>query len=328
MTRCTRASVVCISAIAALWLNNTSVFTTVDTEAPLRLIAHRGVHHVYTGTQRGNDTCRASQVEPITHGYIENTVPSMEAAFAAGAAVVEVDVHLTVDGVFAVFHDWTLDCQTDGHGVTRSHRFDALARLDLGFRITADGETFPLRGQGVGLMPRLDDVLARFPGRILINLKSRDAREGRELAKRLNALDGAATAFAVYGGGPPVNATLALVPGLRGFDKRVLVRCWGLYALVGWSGWVPPACRDRLLAIPLDMAPMLWGWPHRLTARLRRAGSELILWGPYDGSGFSSGIDDRATLDRVPTGFGGFVWTNTIERIGPARATGATEPPT
>ena len=109
------------------------------------------------------------------------------------------------------------------------------------------------------------------------------------------------------------------MPGLRGFDKRALVRCWGLYALVGWSGWVPPACRDRLLAIPLDMAPVLWGWPHRLTARLRRAGSELILWGPYDGSGFSSGVDDRATLDEVPPGFGGYVWPNTIEVSGPAR---------
>ena len=45
----------------------------------------------------------------------------MQAGFAAGADVVELDVHPTTDGEFAVFHDWTLDCRTDGHGVTREH---------------------------------------------------------------------------------------------------------------------------------------------------------------------------------------------------------------
>ena len=36
----------------------------------------------------------------------------MRAAFAAGADIVEFDVHPTSDGQFAVFHDWTLDCRT------------------------------------------------------------------------------------------------------------------------------------------------------------------------------------------------------------------------
>jgi glycerophosphoryl diester phosphodiesterase len=40
-----------------------------------------------------------------THGFIENTIPSMQAAVAAGAQVIELDVHLTPDNVFAVFHD-------------------------------------------------------------------------------------------------------------------------------------------------------------------------------------------------------------------------------
>ncbi len=56
---------------------------------------------------------------PPTHGYLENTIASMQASFEAGADIVELDVHPTTDGRFAVFHDWTLDCRTDGHGVTR-----------------------------------------------------------------------------------------------------------------------------------------------------------------------------------------------------------------
>ena len=33
--------------------------------------------------------------------------------------MIEIDVHPTTDGQFAVFHDWTLDCRTNGAGVTR-----------------------------------------------------------------------------------------------------------------------------------------------------------------------------------------------------------------
>ncbi|WP_157209922.1 glycerophosphodiester phosphodiesterase family protein [Marinimicrobium agarilyticum] len=40
----------------------------------------------------------------------------MRAAFAAGAGVVELDVHPATDGYFAVMHDWMLDCRTEGMG--------------------------------------------------------------------------------------------------------------------------------------------------------------------------------------------------------------------
>ena len=50
------------------------------------------------------------------HSYLENTIPSMEAAFEAGADSVEFDVQLTKDGEFAVFHDWTLECRTGAEG--------------------------------------------------------------------------------------------------------------------------------------------------------------------------------------------------------------------
>ena len=113
--------------------------------------------------------------------YLENTIASIEAAFAAGADIVEFDVHPTTDGHFAVFHDWTVDCRTEGHGVTREHTLAELKALDIGYGYTADGgKTFPFRGKGVGLMPSLDEVLAAFPmRRLLINVKSNDP-DGRE----------------------------------------------------------------------------------------------------------------------------------------------------
>src|SRR5690606_3207226 len=114
------------------------------------------------------------------HGLLENTLPSMEAAFGAGADIVEIDVHPTTDGQFAVMHDWTLDCRTDGQGETRAHDMATLRSLDIGYGYTADeGQTYPLRGKGVGQMPELSDVLTDMPSRnFLINFKSREAREG------------------------------------------------------------------------------------------------------------------------------------------------------
>ena len=103
----------------------------------------------------------------------------------AGADIVEFDIHPTTDGHFAVFHDWTVDCRTEGRGVTREHTLAQLKALDVGYGYTADGgKTFPFRGRGVGLMPSLDEVLDAFPGRrFLINIKSNDPAEGALLAR-------------------------------------------------------------------------------------------------------------------------------------------------
>ncbi len=73
----------------------------------------------------------------------------MEAAFADGADFVGVDLHVTADGQVAVFHDWTLDCRTNGHGLTNDQRLAALKSLDLGFGYTSDrGKTYPFAVKG------------------------------------------------------------------------------------------------------------------------------------------------------------------------------------
>lgn len=101
--------------------------------------------------------------------------------------------------------------------------------LDLGYGYTSDGVNFPLRGHGVGQMPRLGEVFAAdLGGTYLINFKSRDAAEG---------------------------VALAAVPGLRGYDRSGLKSCVLRYVLIGWSGIVPGACHGMILAVPMDYAP-------------------------------------------------------------------------
>ena len=304
--------------LVLLWVaNNSTLIHVAEDQAP-RLIAHRGVHQVYAGKDRHNDTCTANPIHPVTHQLIANTIPSIEAAFDFGADVVEIDVHLTADSVFAVFHDWTLECQTDGTGVTHEQRFEYLKSLDLGYGYTEDGVTFPLRGSAVGAIPSLSEVLgADLAGQVLINFKSNREEEGAHLADMLNDATARDKVFAVYGGNRPTQLAMQAVDGLREFGKADLKACLKDYALLGWSGYVPPNCRNRVIAIPMDYAPFLWGWPHRFTQRMKNHRTEVILWGPYDGSGFSSGIDDAETLDRVPAQFDGYIWTNRIELIGP-----------
>ena len=48
------------------------------------------------------------------------------------------------------------------------------------------------------------------------------------------------------------------------------------------------------------------------------AGSRVILYGPYHGGGFSSGVDTIELLETVPKEYNGWIWTDRIELIGPA----------
>ena len=58
-------------------------------------------------------------------------------------------------------------------------------------------------------------------------------------------------------------------------------------------------------------------YPDRLIDRLRQYDTTVVLLGAYDGSGFSSGVDDGQGFADVPARFDGAVWTNRIDRIGP-----------
>jgi glycerophosphoryl diester phosphodiesterase len=305
---------------AGLWLNNSSILHGPNPSAKPRVLAHRGVHQTFATENLDNDSCTATLIAPPRHAFLENTIASMRAAFDGGADVVELDVHLTPDGKFAVFHDWTLECRTDGKGVTEQTPFAVLKTLDIGYGYSADdGKSFPFRGKGKGLMPELTEVLEAFAGRkFLVNYKSRRAEEGTALASLLAARpEFRDSLFGVFGGTEPTRAAIASVSGLRGYDRESLKACIIRYAALGWSGYVPSACRNTILALPVNIARWMWGWPHRFVARMQVAGTEVVLLGPWSG-GASAGIDAEAQIDLVPANFGGLVWTNRSEAIAKA----------
>ena len=107
----------------------------------------------------------------------ENTLPSFERAVAAGAAILESDVHLSRDGEVVVFHDADLDRTTDGSGPVAARSLADLRRLDAGHRFSPDGgRSFPFRGRGVRI-PTLPEVLEAFP-RMRFNLEIKAGTPG------------------------------------------------------------------------------------------------------------------------------------------------------
>jgi glycerophosphoryl diester phosphodiesterase len=106
----------------------------------------------------------------------ENTLDAFEAGLAAGAQILELDVHASADGEIVVVHDATLERISGGRGLVREHSLRELKRLDAGYRfVTAAGE-FPFRGKGLRI-PTLAEVLERFSGTPL-NIEIKQEGEG------------------------------------------------------------------------------------------------------------------------------------------------------
>ncbi|HTN97178.1 MAG TPA: glycerophosphodiester phosphodiesterase family protein [Nordella sp.] len=319
------AFVAAIGLALFIFLNNTNLITPDDDGKPT-LLAHRGIAQRYSPEGIDNDTCTAARILPPQNDYLENTIAAMKAAYDAGADMVEFDVHPTRDGQFAVFHDWTLDCRTNGTGVTREHSMAELKALDIGYGYTADGgKTYPFRGKGVGLMPTLAEVLGTFPDRqLMINVKSNDPKEGELLADVLAKLPPERRrAFIVYGGDRPVMALKQRLPDITVFSKESLKDCLYPYIAYGWTGLLPGACHDTALLVPINIAPWLWGWPNRFLDRMEDADTRVFALGPLRKSDGTAGIDSLEELDQLPKGYSGGIWTNEIGLIaGKLRAAG------
>jgi glycerophosphoryl diester phosphodiesterase len=278
--------------------------------AGFTVVSHRGVHQTFPLTGLTNETCTAAIIDPPTHGYLENTLPSMAAAFAAGADAVEIDIHRTADGQLVVFHDWTLDCRTDGSGVTNQQTLADLQGLDIGHGYTADGgATYPLRGQGAGLMPSLPEVLAAFPNaHFVLDDKDGDIVTRAILGDYLASLPPENQARLSYWG-PGYTEIKARAPDVQPYVvTRAQVRaCLGSYLAMLVTGSLPDGCREQALAVPFAELSRLPGWPHLLLARAHQAGV------PF----FVTDVDTPEQLDAVIDLPIDGIQTNHIEVIGP-----------
>lgn len=247
------------------------------------VIAHRGVHVNWRqGTYDRATGCEATHIYTPTHRYIENTVESIGAAFDLGATIVEIDIRCTSDDHLVVFHDYMLECRTDGKGDVRDNTLAYLQRLDIGYGYTHDGgQTYPFRGKGVGKMPTLVEVLQTFPDKkFLIDHKDGSPETAALLVDVLQALPPEQQKRLYYWGPGDVydyiHREIPAITPLLG-NRPQVKGCFLPYIYRLGVGGFPEQCAGMGLGLPPEYTKLAWGWPYRFLKNVSEAGARFYL---------------------------------------------------
>lgn len=304
-----------ISVLLLVWLNNTNVFYSKQRD--YKLLAHRGLAQSYDVSKVDWDTNTAEIIDEPEHPYLENTIPSMQAAFDLGADVVELDVRLTKDKRLVVFHDFALEYRTNASGLVGDYTMAELKDLDIGYGYTADkGQTYPFRGKGLGLMPELAEVFSAFPGKeLLINVKDGDVETYQVLwTDYLSRMTkDQLSLITVYGDDDGIDYLREQSPDLRLLSMRMMKKALLKYELLGFTGYIPKELHNMELHLPLKYAKFLWGWPNKFVKRMESVNTRVVI---VLGDGkWSEGFDTEESLETIPKGYKGYIWTNRIDKV-------------
>jgi glycerophosphoryl diester phosphodiesterase len=158
---------------------------------------------------------------------------AFDLGLAAGADGLELDVHLSADGIAVVHHDATLDRTTSASGPLAARTAAELARIDAGCRFVAHG-AMPFRNQGVGI-PTLAEVLRRYPDTRIIAEMKVDSREmGEAVARDVRHADAADRVCAAGYGPRSTAAARAALPDMASSACHPEVR---LAVYRTWAHW-------------------------------------------------------------------------------------------
>ena len=226
----------------------------------------------------------------------ENTLPAFDNGLALGADGLELDVHLSRDGVVVVHHDPMLERTTNGSGAIRLKTAEELAATDAGYRFVPAADLpakagsheeegvasgfsrkidieFPYRGKGIGV-PTLREVLARYPVPLIIELKTPEpalARATVDELRQANAVDRVALG-SFYSQG--LHAARAYEPRLATGAAREETR-WALYK--SWVHWPVRRPAFREFQVPESSGRTRIVTP-RFVQHAHRAGLAVKVW--------------------------------------------------
>jgi glycerophosphoryl diester phosphodiesterase len=163
----------------------------------------------------------------------ENTVAAFDQGLALGADGLELDVHLSCDGVVVVHHDRTLERTTNLWGPVSSWRAADLAAADAGHSFRR-GDDLPFRGLGIGV-PTLAEVLSRYRDvPIIVELKVNSLDLARAVVEVVRETDAIGRVCLGSFGLSVLRAARALEPIVATSAAREEVR-WALYR--SWISW-------------------------------------------------------------------------------------------
>jgi glycerophosphoryl diester phosphodiesterase len=117
----------------------------------------------------------------------ENTLPAFDQGLALGADGLELDVHLSRDGVPVVHHDALLDRTTDAVGPICERTVSELARVNACAGFTRSGRAWDGGPAGV---PTLQEVLRKYRDtRLIIELKGPSSRLAQAVVQTVRESD-------------------------------------------------------------------------------------------------------------------------------------------
>jgi glycerophosphoryl diester phosphodiesterase len=224
-------------------------------------------------------------------GHAENTLGAFGAAVAAGAHLLETDIHVSKDGHAIVAHDPNLDRVAKRPGLVSDYTAKELASIDLGH-----GEGFPT----------LVELLEKFPeAKFNIDLKTPQVvNPFVDVIRNLRASD--RVLVASFDEATRSQATSLLPDAVSSATTSVIIngrlRSWmGLSA----SGWVIPP-EVKALQVP----PTYWGMSLVTPSFLRMAHSrdlEVHVWTINDPADMTRLLDmgvDGIVTDRADVAVG------------------------
>ncbi len=280
--------------------------------ALFRLIAHQAIHQTYPLDNLNNDTCTATIIYPPTHEFLGNTIPSIRAAFEYGADLVEIDIHPTTDQQLAIFHDWTIDCRTNGKGITHEQSMTALKKLDIGYGYTPDnGKTYPFRGKYVGKMPTFDEIMREFPDKkFLVDQKDTFDKTIKLLASLLKKYPPQQRQNIYLFSSKELHTQLQQeIPEVQKIfpTRKEAKECLPEYLKMLFSGRINEACGKYAIGAPARHLKKFPGWPNLVLNQARKAGLKVYV----------ADVDRKEELEQVKDLPIDGIISNRIEVIGP-----------
>jgi glycerophosphoryl diester phosphodiesterase len=232
----------------------------------------------------------------------ENTIEAFDHGIACGAEGLELDVHLSRDGVVVIHHDAMLERTTNGRGALVNYTADELAKLDAGCAFNDGNGGRPYRGRGIGI-PTLHEVLRRYPSaRLIVELKVGGTRLAGCVVDEVRAAK-AVDRVAIGSFYPEaLHAVRRYEPALATGAAKEETR-WALYRC--WLGLGIGATPFREFQVPewSGMTPIV---TRRFVNAAHRAGVPVKVWTVNDATAMrrlaSIGVDalitDRPDLAR------------------------------
>lgn len=260
------------------------------------LVAYRGGGQLVDYQALAASGCTANSIVSSDNLHIENTLEALAESERVGVDVFHLNIHLTKDKQFVLFHDWTLDCATNGSGAVNSHTADELLALDAGYGYTFVGTNYalnethyalnetkyPFRAKGYRIS-NLQTVLDKYPHKTLwLNLKNNDEVAFAALGELLREHYADRLSNTLIITSPKGEAWFAAAyPALTTISVESTKTCVMDYLLYGWSGVFPESCSNRPILLPPDKAKYLWGYPRTFAARAQHEGSQVYLWAEH-----------------------------------------------